>query len=905
MTDSSPAPARRNPLGTVYFKCLAMIFLTASAVATLMTIQSISIAKNAARDAVLLLGREAVILTASDAGGAFRFGLGDDLRKRIEATIGSSKEHALGGIFIRPDGSVLAEGGSFADGERDRLIAHASGAAASGEITVDGDAFVTGAPVIFGDAGEIVGALAMSWTPDKEIEKIAGAKYRAIGAGVLALLVFMGIAAFVLRMIIARPMRQVEEAMANVAKGEYHVDVPLKERSDEIGGFARALESLRTDLLAAEEATQDALLKGAGFDGSSAALVLTDRDFKIVGVNPAFVALAEARSAALSSLLPGFAAEAPLGTRIDDALHAGGFNPRDADPTDFPRTLRLDVKGVSIKLSIGQIFGDDGDLAGYVAEWVDATAESRNQAILSGLDASQIRIDFNTDGLVQTGNALFEERLGAMKDAKLEAMVEPRTGTIGDVQNQLSAGKVWFGKAQINDSEGTARILDASICPIRSPSGTALGSVLLGNDITDHARQMEEAESERQRMTEAQVAVVDALRVGLSAMSGGDMTAKIGTVFSEEYEGLRSDFNIALEQLDQAMGAVITNAGSIQNEVGEISSAADDLSKRTEHQAATLEQTAAALTEITRSVGSAASGAKEANRVVEEARENADQSGGVVSEAVEAMGEIKTSSDQISKIIDVIDDISFQTNLLALNAGVEAARAGDAGRGFAVVASEVRALAQRSSNAAREINDLILRSGSQVERGVTLVGKTGEALKRIVSSVSDIADHVGSITASTAEQSSALTEINSAMNQLDQVTQQNAAMFEETTAASHALSSEANNLATTMSRFTTSSASLDAHASAPAGEKRVMGAATGAVAPPLGAEPNTEKPSVLPTFIRQKSNTSLPNEPAMAEPEMDNAPPGDHSTPTPSALATQGATALAEPVHASDDWEDF
>jgi methyl-accepting chemotaxis protein len=173
----------------------------------------------------------------------------------------------------------------------------------------------------------------------------------------------------------------------------------------------------------------------------------------------------------------------------------------------------------------------------------------------------------------------------------------------------------------------------------------------------------------------------------------------------------------------------------------------------------------------------------------------------VVREAVDAMGEIQTSSGQISRIISVIDDIAFQTNLLALNAGVEAARAGEAGRGFAVVASEVRALAQRSSDAAREINDLISESGKHVSRGVDLVGQSGEALNQIVDSVSNISVHVSEIAISANEQSSGLAEINKSVNQLDQVTQQNAAMFEETTAASHALTKEAETLSNTMSRF--------------------------------------------------------------------------------------------------------
>uniref|UniRef100_UPI0026381C7A methyl-accepting chemotaxis protein n=1 Tax=uncultured Aliiroseovarius sp. TaxID=1658783 RepID=UPI0026381C7A len=287
------------------------------------------------------------------------------------------------------------------------------------------------------------------------------------------------------------------------------------------------------------------------------------------------------------------------------------------------------------------------------------------------------------------------------------------------------------------------------------------------------------------------------------------LTTRIDRAFSADYDELREDFNSAADKLMAAMRGVVENADLIRGEAAEISSAADDLSHRTERQAATLEETAAALDELTSSVRSAADGASHANEVVESARQNAEASGAVVREAVGAMGEIETSSRQISKITGVIDDIAFQTNLLALNAGVEAARAGDAGRGFAVVASEVRALAQRSSDAAREINDLISASGGHVTRGVELVDQAGAALSGIVDSVTEISRNVREIATSAREQSAGLAEINTAVNQLDQVTQQNAAMFEETTAASHALTREAEALTSTMARFETGVARAD------------------------------------------------------------------------------------------------
>jgi methyl-accepting chemotaxis protein len=249
------------------------------------------------------------------------------------------------------------------------------------------------------------------------------------------------------------------------------------------------------------------------------------------------------------------------------------------------------------------------------------------------------------------------------------------------------------------------------------------------------------------------------------------------------------------------MRSIVTNTSGLRTGTEEITQASDDLSRRTEQQAASLEETAAALDEITATVRKTAEGAKQARDVVSQTRSDAEQSGEVVRHAVAAMSSIEQSSQQISQIIGVIDEIAFQTNLLALNAGVEAARAGDAGRGFAVVASEVRALAQRSAEAAKEIKTLISTSAKQVGAGVKLVGETGESLGRIVIQVAEITTVVTEIAASAQEQATGLHEVNTAINQMDQVTQQNAAMVEQSTAASHALAQETSELVRLTERF--------------------------------------------------------------------------------------------------------
>jgi len=310
-------------------------------------------------------------------------------------------------------------------------------------------------------------------------------------------------------------------------------------------------------------------------------------------------------------------------------------------------------------------------------------------------------------------------------------------------------------------------------------------------------------EREQQKAREAADVkfAVDNLAAGLSKLSDGDVSYRIDQPFTATLDGVRNDFNMSAEKLQSALTRVAQNAGGIGAGANEIKSAADDLAKRTEQQAAAVEETAAALEEITTTVRDSTKRAQEAGQIVSRAKAGAEQSGEVVRRAVIAMEQISKSANEISNIIGVIDEIAFQTNLLALNAGVEAARAGEAGKGFAVVAQEVRELAQRSASAAKEIKALITTSNDQVQQGVQLVGDTGKALATIVSEVQEINRHVVSIVESAQEQSSGLQQINTAVNQMDQDTQKNAAMVEETNAASHNLAKEVASLNQLLSQF--------------------------------------------------------------------------------------------------------
>ncbi|MBP1874590.1 methyl-accepting chemotaxis protein [Ensifer adhaerens] len=322
--------------------------------------------------------------------------------------------------------------------------------------------------------------------------------------------------------------------------------------------------------------------------------------------------------------------------------------------------------------------------------------------------------------------------------------------------------------------------------------------------------QREQAEAERRRVTEeaeaaAQIRLQEAtagLATGLRRLAAGDLAFQLNEPFAPDFEQLRHDLNQAVAQLADTLAAVSSSSGSIDSGAREVSQSADDLSRRTEQQAASLEETAAALDQITANVGSSSKRTNEARAIASQANESAHKSGAIVSGAVDAMGRIEHSSSQISNIIGVIDEIAFQTNLLALNAGVEAARAGDAGKGFAVVAQEVRELAQRSANAAKEIKDLIRNSAVEVQSGVKLVRETGEALRTIEGFIVTINQHMDAIAVSAQEQSAGLYEVNTAVNQMDQVTQQNAAMVEEANAASATLAQEAGRLRELIARFT-------------------------------------------------------------------------------------------------------
>ena len=465
----------------------------------------------------------------------------------------------------------------------------------------------------------------------------------------------------------------------------------------------------------------------------------------------------------------------------------------DFDASEY-RRLGKGGREVWIQASYNPVKDSRGKVVKVVKVATDITQEKLKNAEFEGklnaISRVQAMIEFTPTGEIITANENFLATLGYRLDEirgkQHSLFVEPayaRSSEYQDFWRKLNGGEFVAAEFKRIGKAGNEVWIQASYNPIFDMNNKVMKVVKFATDVTERVR------------------AVNEIGEGLSQLADNNLQCRLPNAFAPEFETVRNDFNRSLESLESAMQGVTQSASVIQSGTAEISAASDDLSRRTEQQAASLEETAAALDQITATVTRSAEGAKQASEAASGAKADVVTSGRVMDEAVSAMGEIEQSSGQITQIIGVIDEIAFQTNLLALNAGVEAARAGDAGRGFAVVAQEVRALAQRSAEAAKEIKALIASSSDQVKRGVKLVGDTGQALNGISAKVTSMHALVSEMAKASQEQSTALLQVNSAINQMDQVTQQNAAMVEEATAAATSLSGEADQMATLMRQF--------------------------------------------------------------------------------------------------------
>ena len=435
---------------------------------------------------------------------------------------------------------------------------------------------------------------------------------------------------------------------------------------------------------------------------------------------------------------------------------------------------------VNAKGAIERIVNYLTDVSAHAAKKVDF------EAIVNAISRAQAMVEFTPAGEIVDANENFLRTVGysldEIKGRHHRMLVEPAVAQSPEyaaLWQKVQHGEPVADIFKRIGKGGKVLLLQASYNPVLGLDGRVAKVIKFATDISDLVE----------------------LGASLARLAANDMEKPISQTFQPMFEPIKRDFNTAQEKLRSTMLRVADNVEAVAASGKEIASASENLSHRTEEEAASLEETAAALAAVTDTVKKTATGANRAREVASESGRDAEKSGEIVNRAVAAMGRIEKSSQQIGQIIGVIDEIAFQTNLLALNAGVEAARAGDAGKGFAVVASEVRALAQRSAEAAKEIKGLISASTEEVSDGVKLVAETGQSLSRIIAKVGEINTLIGEIASGADGQSASLHEVNIAVKRMDEAVQQNAAMAEEASAAARALLQELQSLAASIDEF--------------------------------------------------------------------------------------------------------
>ena len=594
-------------------------------------------------------------------------------------------------------------------------------------------------------------------------------------------------------------------------------------------------------------------------DGAQTAMMTIDRDLVITYLNEATKKVLRDNEAALQEIYPSFSADNILGTCID-MFHKNPAHQRQllSNPNNLPFETDIHVGPLTFHIRVSAIIDLAGEYVGCTLEWADVTATrvkevevARLQSAIDGAQANLMICDADLN-ITYVNPAVVE-------------MMRPRQNELRkiwpgfDVNNLVGTNIDGFHK---NPAHQRALLKDPSRLPakaeikvadvefevnatmITGPNGEYMGNMVEWKDITEQ----KDAERQIQGMIEGAVAgqldnridvenyvgflrglgqginelmdaVVEPLQESKRVISGlaeGDLTQNMNGEFQGEFAELREAVNATMAKLSSMVGEITTASGTIASAANEISQGTADLSQRSEEQASSLEETASSMEELTGTVRQNADNAREANQLASGARDEATKGGEVVGKAIEAMSEINTSSKKIADIIGVIDEIAFQTNLLALNAAVEAARAGEQGRGFAVVAAEVRNLAQRSASAAKEIKTLINESVEKVGEGSKLVDQSGETLEAIVSSVKKVSDIIAEIASASQEQASGIDQVNKAVSQMDEMTQQNAALVEEAAASSESMSDQAAALDELVGFFKTNNDAGQAAPTAPA-----------------------------------------------------------------------------------------
>ncbi|WP_120504886.1 methyl-accepting chemotaxis protein [Sulfitobacter mediterraneus] len=616
------------------------------------------------------------------------------------------------------------------------------------------------------------------------------------------LLLVAALIAIVVSKSLTRPLNKVRQSMILVAEGDLTDRGPAARSGDEIGDIALTLDRLRRSLLEARSTEERAAVLSAALQAASASLMIVDENLTVEHTNAAANTL-------LDPLVAGHSSDdGSSGVDLIQILGDQAESVRQiAQGRITHETIDLAFEDRRLSLALRTLF--DGETAcGAVVEWIDRTADFRKTALLNAIEHRQCIIEFSPDGKVTDINAKLENLLCgdsgdfAGRDVAEMLVLDPTKVTHPDGfwPGVLDAGAVW-GQFLVQGAAGHQIWLDGGLTVVTDDQDQPLTVVMIGNDVSQARKVMETATAEQEQTAQDQRAVVTNLGNALSRLAEGDLTASIHQAFTGEYDQLRRDFNSAVDGLCQTMSGLVRRSHTIDSSAQEVASASDDLLTRTNAQSATLAATAQDISQTTRSLTETAERSQSISDMVSTTRESATTSSRVMGDAVVAMDEIEKSSAAISNITKLIEEIAFQTNLLALNAGVEAARAGEAGRGFAVVATEVRALSQRSSNAAADINSVIAQTTKQISQGAELVARAGKSLDEILGKISDISVQVVDIAKFSTDQSQSLSQIDTAVRELDGVTRHNAQLLSDTTQISRALKAEADGLVAAGAKF--------------------------------------------------------------------------------------------------------
>lgn len=615
-----------------------------------------------------------------------------------------------------------------------------------------------------------------------EIVKTKELLYIIMGVAVIAIGAF---GAFI-GGLASRPLRKSTEITKALSQGDFTVVVDGKDRSDEMGSMANSLDELRRNLDANTRIKQ-------ALDVVASNVMMADENLNIIYLNPAVIGFLAEAEKDIQKDLPQFRVEGLMGKNID-IFHKNPAHQRGMlGKLNNTFKTSIVVGGRNFDLIATPLFGQNKERIGTVVEWMDSMAKS----IVGAVDRTQAMIEFELDGTIVKANDNFLKTMGytleEIKGKHHRIFCEKEYATSPEYKQfweALNRGDFQQADFKRITKSGQEVWINASYNPIRDINGRLIKIVKVAVDITKSKNSI--LENER--------GIAESVVV-LKKFSEGDLTQKMQGDYVGTFKDIKAALNETIDRIYEMVKRIIEAAQSVNSASQEISAGSTDLSQRTEQQASNLEETAASMEEITGAVKQNTENANNAKNLTQSANEVADQGGTVVGKAVEAMSDIERSSQKIADIIGVIDEIAFQTNLLALNAAVEAARAGEAGKGFAVVAQEVRSLAGRSASASKEIKTLISESVDQVKSGAELVNHAGATLKDIVSAVRKVTEIMNEIASASVEQSSGIGEINNAIAQMDEMTQQNAALVEQNTAAAQSLVDHARSLEQMMRFF--------------------------------------------------------------------------------------------------------